>query len=119
MSKYVPMKQKKRFDEPLWMDNGVKKCVQKKKDSGNKIKQSDRAIDREEYKEMVKKVKKVINKAGYMANTSRGWVGRGGNARFRTFKLDHHGPTDGWTDQRTNGPTDRRTHPLIQKRKRI
>ena len=67
------------------MDNRVKKCIQKKKDSWNKMKQSDRAIDREEYKEMVKKVKKVINKAGYMANTSRGWVGRGGSVHFNTF----------------------------------
>ena len=44
------------------------------------------------------------NKAGYTA-TSCGRVGRGGNARFPTFQLDHHGPTD----QRTNGPTDGRT----------
>ena len=40
----------------------------------------------------------MINKAGYTANTSRWRVGRGGNARFHTFKLDHHGPTDGRTD---------------------
>ena len=35
-----------------------------------------------------------------------GWTGvdRGGNACFHTFQLDHHGPTD----QRTNGPKDRR-----------
>ena len=26
-----------------------------------------------------------INKAGYTANTSRGWLGRGKNAHFRTF----------------------------------
>ena len=50
------------------------------------------------------------NKAGYTANTSRGWVGRGGNARFHTFKLDHHGPTN----QPTDWPTDRRTKPLIE-----
>ena len=28
---------------------------------------------------------KMGNKAGCMANTSRGWVGRGGNMRFLTF----------------------------------
>ena len=39
------------------------------------------------------------NKAGYTANTSRGRVGRGGNARFHTF----HGSMDQWTDQRTHG----------------
>ena len=50
------------------------------------------------------------NKAGYTANTIRGRVGRGGNARFHTFQLDHHGPTD----QRT----DRRTKPLIELRVR-
>ena len=38
------------------------------------------------------------NKAGYTANPSCGRVGRGGNAHFRTFQLDHQGPTDGWTD---------------------
>ena len=41
------------------------------------------------------------NKAGYTA-TSCGRVGRGGNARFYTFRLDHYGPTDG------------RTKPLIE-----
>ena len=44
----------------------------------------------------------LLNKAGYMANTNCGQVGRGGNARFHTFQLDHH-------DQRTNGRTDGRT----------
>ena len=43
------------------------------------------------------------NKAGYTANTSRGRVGRGGYARFHTFQLDHHGPTNRPTDQRTDG----------------
>ena len=33
------------------------------------------------------------NKAGYTA-ISCGRVGRGRNARFPTFQLDHHGPTD-------------------------
>ena len=37
------------------------------------------------------------NKAGYTANTSCGWVGRGGNVRFPTFQLDDPGPTDGQT----------------------
>ena len=41
------------------------------------------------------------NKAGYTANTSRGRVGRGRNACFPTFQLDHHGPTNQPTDQRT------------------
>ena len=44
------------------------------------------------------------NKAGYTANTSRGRVGMGGNARFHTFQLVF---TDGPTDGRTDGPTDR------------
>ena len=43
------------------------------------------------------KDKKTKNKAGYTA-TSCGRVGRGGNARFPTFRLDHYGPTDGPTD---------------------
>ena len=29
-------------------------------------------------------------------------------------KLVTDRPTDGWTDQRKNGPTDGRTHPLIE-----
>ena len=45
------------------------------------------------------RVQWCVNKAGYTANTSRGRVGRGGNARFHTFKLDHHGPTDRRTDK--------------------
>ena len=51
------------------------------------------------------------NKAGYTANTSRERVGRGGNAIFLTFRLDHH-------DQRTNGRTDQRTdgQSLLQSR---
>ena len=52
------------------------------------------------------------NKAGYTA-TSCGWVGRGGNARFYSFRLNGYGrtdqQTDGRTDGRTNGRTDRRT----------
>ena len=43
------------------------------------------------------------NKAGYTANTSCGRVGRGGNARFHTFRLVY-------TDRRTDGPMDRRTN---------
>ena len=43
--------------------------------------------------------KKEKNKAGYTANTSRGRVGRGGNARFHTFRLVFTDrPTDGRTD---------------------
>ena len=44
------------------------------------------------------------NKAGYTANTSCGRVGRGGNARFHTFRLVF---TDGRTDGRTDGWTDK------------
>ena len=51
------------------------------------------------------------NKAGDTANTSCGRVGRGGNARFHTFQLDHH---DGPIDRRTDG----RTKPLIELRVR-
>ena len=65
--------------------------------------------------------KEKMNKAGYTA-TSCGRVGRGGNAHFPTFRLDHYGPTDGptdgRTDRRTDGPTDRRTKPLIELRVR-
>ena len=50
------------------------------------------------------------NKAGYTANTSCGRVGRGGNAGFPTFQLDHSGPTDGRMDGRTK--------PLIELRVR-
>ena len=39
------------------------------------------------------------NKARYTANTSRGRVGRGGNARFHMFKLEHNGPMEGLTDK--------------------
>ena len=40
---------------------------------------------------------KIVNKAGYTA-ISCGRVGRGGNARFPTFRLDGYGPTDRPTD---------------------
>ena len=46
------------------------------------------------------------NKAGYTANTSRGRVGRGGNACFPTFRLERDGPTNQPTNQPTNGRTD-------------
>ena len=49
--------------------------------------------------------KKKENKAGYTA-TSCGQVGRGGNARFHSFRLVL---TDGPTNQRTDGRTDGRT----------
>ena len=51
----------------------------------------------------------MTNKAGYTA-ISCGRVGRGGNARFPTFRLDGYG----LTDRRTNG----RTKPLIELRVR-
>ena len=46
------------------------------------------------------------NKAGYTANTSRGRMGRGGNACFPTFRLERDGPTDQPTNQPTDGRTD-------------
>ena len=61
-------------------------------------------------------VNEKMNKAGYKANIGCGLVGRGGNARFYTFQVDHHGRTNGPTDQRTDGPTDQRTKPLIELR---
>ena len=45
------------------------------------------------------------NKAGYTA-ISCGRVGRGGNARFLTFRLDGYGRTDGPTDR----PTDKASY---------
>ena len=45
-----------------------------------------------------------MNKAGYTANTSCGRVGRGGNASFHVFRLVF---TDGRTDRRTDGQTDK------------
>ena len=45
------------------------------------------------------------NKAGYAA-ISCGRVGRGGNARFPTFRLDGYGRTD----QRTDGRTDKASY---------
>ena len=46
------------------------------------------------------------NKAGYTANTSRGLMGRGGNACFPLFDSS---VTDRPTNQPTNRPTDGRT----------
>ena len=44
-----------------------------------------------------------LNKAGFMATSCR-LVGRGGNARFPTFRLDYpYGPTNRLTDQPTDG----------------
>ena len=43
--------------------------------------------------------KKERNKAGYTANTSCAWVGRGGNARFPTLQLEREGPTNRQTDK--------------------
>ena len=56
-----------------------------------------------------------INKGGYTANTSRGRVGRGRNARFHTFKLDHHGPTNQPTDGRTDKASYRVASPRLKK----
>ena len=51
------------------------------------------------------------NKAGYMTNTSCGWVCRGGNARFHTFLLvltDQQ--IDGRTDRQMDGRTDKASY---------
>ena len=49
----------------------------------------------------------MMIKAGYTANSSCGRVGRGGIARFHTFRLVlMDGPTDQWMDQQTDGRTD-------------
>ena len=56
------------------------------------------------------------NKAGYTANTSRGRVGRGGNACFHTFQLDHHGPTNRPTNQPTDGRTDKASYRVASPR---
>ena len=69
---------------------------------------------------------KRLDKAGYMAKISCGWVGRGGNANFPTwsFWMDQwtNGPTDQWTygltEQWTNRPMDWQTKPLIELRVR-
>ena len=45
-----------------------------------------------------RKKDKESNKAGYTV-ISCGWVGRGGNARFPTFRLDSYGRADGRTDK--------------------
>ena len=50
-------------------------------------------------KKRVKQTEKETNKAGYTA-TSCGQVGRGGNARFHTFRLV-------LTDRRTDRQTDK------------
>ena len=50
-----------------------------------------------------------FNKAGYTA-TSCGRVGRGGNARFPTCRLDGYGRTDRRTDRRTDGRTDKASY---------
>ena len=68
-----------------------------------------RVNERYEEREKEKKRRKETNKAGYTAS-SCGRVGRGGIAYFSTFRLDQYGPMD--------GPTDRRTKPLMELRVR-
>ena len=58
-----------------------------------------------------KKDKTIKNKAGYTA-ISCGRVGRGRNARFPTFQLDHHGPTNQPTNQRTDKASYRVAKPF-------
>ena len=61
--------------------------------------------------------RKRIIKAGYTATSYGrvGTVGRDGNARFPTFRLDHY---DRLTDRQTDRPTDGRTKPLVELRVR-
>ena len=56
-----------------------------------------------------------MNKAGHMADTSCGRMGRGGHACFHTFQLVL---TDGMTDQQTDGWMDGRTKALTELRVR-
>ena len=57
---------------------------------------------------------KKMNKAGYTA-TSCGRVGRGRNARFPTFRLNHlYGPTDRPTDGRTDKASYRVACPQLK-----
>ena len=41
-------------------------------------------------------------------------MGRGGNARFHTFQLDHHGSIDGRMDQRTDKASYRVACPQLK-----
>ena len=56
----------------------------------------------------------LTNTAGYTANTSCGRVGRGGKARFHTFRLV---VTDQWTDQRTDKASYRVACPHLKTQK--
>ena len=89
-----------------WAGRANQACVVKQGASCVSIRKSifDQIIDFRECKQ---------NKAGYTANTSRGWVSRGGNACFPTFRLERHGPTNQPTDGPTDRRTDERTKPLI------
>ena len=60
MADHIPMKRKRRFDEPQWLDGEVKRSIQKKKDAWKRMKQTNRQTDIQEYKKMVKEVKKKI-----------------------------------------------------------
>ena len=53
------------------------------------------------------------NKAGYTA-ISYGRMGRGGNALFPPFRLDHYGPTDGPMDRRTDKASYRVACPQLK-----
>ena len=54
-------------------------------------------MDEQMNKLMNGKINNRMNKAECTVNTSCGRVGRGGNARFQTFQLDHYGRTNGQT----------------------
>ena len=60
------------------------------------------------------------NNAGYTANTSRGRVGRGGNAHFRTLNsITTDQPTDRPTDRPTDGWTDKASYRVTSPRLKI
>ena len=61
---------------------------------------------------LVTKFGQKLNKVGYIAITSRRWVGRGGNASLPTFELDHD-------DGRTNRRTDKASHRVASPRLKI
>ena len=60
--------------------------------------------------------KSLWNKAGSTANTSRGRMGRGGNACFPTFRLERDGPTDRPTDRPTDKASYRVACPQLKNR---
>ena len=60
MSDYVPLKKPRRNEEPRWMDDDVKKSIDRKKKAWKRMKETNRLREIEEYKKAVKEVKKKI-----------------------------------------------------------